>query len=631
MPSKNRIYIAVSICVIVALLVALIIVVVEKPSSTSPQPQPPSPFVVESSLSSTQFPTRTAFVDTVATLQDAKTGTVVMAGGNAYRKVDSADILPGLPDWIPLNDVWVEHFGAVVVYGRANSNKSKLDNTLAIQSAIDYAISLSTAPLYFRGGYYRVTNTLMVNGRDASLIGYGGQSTYLFADHTAGPVLHVTNQMTQIKMMGINASDARRDSGALVVMPNGSINVGILYESLDNAGRLQSSILDASNIQNQPSHALYISQSAFTGSVSNCWMVNNKGHGVLIDMATASTTSGLFEFGVGGLVSFRECEIKNNGGNAFALGNPSDMNNTTQALRVEITNCELADNASSDVARFAPAHVYMHGVSDVLVKTNVLTSASVPGSVGVFIAGGRNIHIVNNRFIKLTHAIIIDTYVVFPTIGVYIEGFNVINSVDLDDAVVVQNTTGNPAADPSGIVVNNYNYSGGINTMVTTGDGMSGGKWRIPMLSMGPRTLTLVKHDIQSVTQTTVVEDTSLKFWVTANETKVFSMVIGYIGASLKLRMAAPANAQLTFGPASGVKLDTTGTIVAQSTVGAGVDMTFGGTVDTTTRVLKLTGAIQNGSTAGVVVLLWAQASASNIPTQVMPNISHVVVHHVAD
>ena len=573
------------------------------------------------------FATRADFVQAVAIGSglDVSEGMAVQAGGDFYRRVSGSTAIPDLPDWVPLNEVWVEHFGAVTIAGRGNASTSKIDNAAPIQAALDYINLLNGGTLYLRGNYYRVGAPLVAHARGLALIGAGDEETYIFGDHTLGPVLQITRRTTLIARLCIDASDARREASS-------DRNYGILYETPPDEGgyRLQNSVLNMVRIQNQPSHGLYISVTAYTGSVTNCWMINNGGHGVLIDRGTESGVEHPVD--VSGLVSFRECQVRSNGGNGFALGNPKDVNFTTQALRIEITNVEMSGNGFDASARWANSHVYLHGATSVLFKTNVFSSSNLTGSSGIFIQGGRSIYILNNRFIGVKHAVVIDTYVTLPTVGVFIEAFDIITSSDeMTEAILVQNTSGDPAADPSGIYINNYNYTGGVKTLVGTGEGMSGGSWRVPQLGVGGRTLTVLKREAQQVSSATLLEDGELKFWVTPKESIAFSLVLGYVGPSLKLRMTAPPGAFLTVGPVSGVKVGANGTVVTQDAVGPGVDMVFGGDASFT-RMLKLVGVVTAGVDAGKVGLWWAQnaPSSSGVATAVLPNVSHLVLNRVA-
>ena len=612
--------------IVLAVTLAVVVFVIIKPQNSSPPtPMPtPSPQNLPTPDTFQNFTHRSAFVRDAHKLVERKDGTVVSAENYFYLKSSGATSIPDLPDWLPFNDAWVGHFGTVTTAGAANTDRSNVDNTAAIRAALDYIKLVGGGYLYFGRGYYRVTAPLVVRSTGTFLIGAGDKKTYIFADHTLGPILQITTAANRIENLCLTSSSARRLDGAL-----DSNNYGLLYQTLDDAGRMQNNVCQSIRISNQPSHGLYITPIAYTGSVINCWLGSNGGHGVLIDKGTHS---GINPPGTSGLVSFRECEVKQNDGHAFALGNPNNTTSTTQALRVEITNCEIGVNAGVPEARWAPAYVYLHGATEVLLKTNVLTGdETIPEKLaGIFIAGGRSIHIINNRFIDVKYAVVIDSYATFPTIGVFIEGFNVINSPELQEAVLVQNTTGDPTAAPRGIYINNYNFSGGVNTLVATGEGMDAGSgaWRVPELGLGGRSLTVMKRTPQQVTNSTqFVEDEGLKFWIAPRETIVFSLVVGYVGPNLKVRLTVPDGVELVVGPVSGVKVGMNNTVVIQDAVVDGTSIVFGPA--SFTRLLKLVGTAKSGGFEGKVALEWAQASKSASTTQVLANVSYIILDRV--
>ena len=577
------------------------------------------------------FNTRAAFVAGLAGFAAVADGTVVSAAGDLYRKSTGATNISDLPDWLPYNEVWVEHFGAVTVAGRANANVSSIDNTDAIQAAIDYVTTVFWGgPIYFRDNYYRVEGLLKIQQRGIYLHGRGDQETYLFADHTLGPVLQIMKETSEVHNMSIDASDTRRDSGALA-----TTNYGILYQVDDIVGtpdRLQNSILSVVRIQNQPSHGLYISLTAYTGTVNSCWMVNNKGHGVLIDRGKAS---GMVNKGtdVSGLVTFNGCQVKNNEGNGFALGNPTDLTSTTQALRVIVNNAEIVDNASGVSARFGQAEVYLRGVTEFVMIGSVCSSDGVPGNSGVIIEGGRGVNLLSNRFISVDRAVLIDSNANLSTNGVIINGFNVISSPGMVEAVLVQNTTGDSSVDPRGIIINNWNFVGGIDTLVATGTGMDSGAgpWRVPEISIGGRMLSIPKLTTQTVNNsTTLVEDDHLKFWLLATETVTFTMVVTYQTsgvADFKLRMTGPAGSTLLLGPLGNVKVNTANALAVQNMVAGDVDIELGGGGLSTPRCITLAGTAVGGGTSGKVYLQWAQNTAEDTNTQVLAPASVLTIY----
>lgn len=555
------------------------------------------------------YDTRANFVTASSGLGALPEGSVVSAAGDLYRKATGSSTLQGLDDWLPHNDVWVEHFGAVTVAGRANANSTGIDNTTAIQGAIDYVETFNGGKVFLRGNYYRVATPLTVTTRGVIITGMGDEETYIFADHTAGPVIQFFHRTGQVHNIAIDASDTRRDSGLLA-----STNYGILYQTPDVPAvteRLQNHYLQAVRISNQPSHGLYASVKAFTGTADRCWFINNKGHGVLIDRGVHSGM--VNPDGTSGLVTFNECQVSGNEGNGMAFGNSADTVSSTQCLRVIVSNCEIGANASG-VAAEEVTQVYMYGCTDMLFVTNVFTSDGVANSGGVHVVGGRNIFISNNRFIELDSAIVIDSNAVLDTIGVFIYGFNVINSASMVEAIRVQNTSGDSTKEPRGISISQYNYIGGIDTLIATGTGMDpgSGAWRVPELGIDGRTMVSRKLVDQTVTNSTVlVEDATLKFWAIPSEIITFTFVVRYSGPAagdVKMRLTGPTGSTIHVGVPSNMKVDASDAVVIQNEVAGDVDITFG--TAASVRVATLVGSVTNGGTAGKVYLQWAQATA---------------------
>ena len=65
-----------------------------------------------SSPTGKQYATRAAFVDDVAAGYAPAEGTVVTAGGVQYRRDAGAEVLPGLPGWLPFGRLTFRHFSA---------------------------------------------------------------------------------------------------------------------------------------------------------------------------------------------------------------------------------------------------------------------------------------------------------------------------------------------------------------------------------------------------------------------------------------------------------------------------------------------------------------------------------------
>ena len=103
-----------------------------------------------SSPTGKQYPSRSDFVDDVASGYAPAIGTVVTAGGVQYVREAGADAITDLLGWLPFGVTTPQHFGA--------NGDGVADDTLAIQDAI-----ASGAPLEWGRYVYRFTDTIDVD------------------------------------------------------------------------------------------------------------------------------------------------------------------------------------------------------------------------------------------------------------------------------------------------------------------------------------------------------------------------------------------------------------------------------------------------------------------------------------
>lgn len=572
------------------------------------------------SLPTFTYDTRPEFVSDVADASSpvalAPAGSVAHAGGFTYRKVSGASAIPDLPAWVPFREVWVEHFGTEVVQNFSAADADTTDNAPRIQSAIEYV--KDGGELRFSDGYYRLESTLRVPYDGVELIGKGERSTLLFADHTDGAILHVLEEACALRRFACLSSSARAAS-------TDPLCVGVRFQVEDipnSPGRLKNTLVQNVRVADQPSHGIVVSN-AFTGTFNRLWILNNRGHGVAVDRGFAYPMANLE--GVAGLCAFNESQVVNNAGNGFAFGHPDDEF-TTQALRMTVTNCEISKNGTDPGVRYVHAQVYCRA-TEVTFTANVFKPVPGSGSSGIYVAG-RCITICNNRFIDVGHVALIGSYDVFPTIGVYITGFNVISSPSLHSAVRVTQTPGQ-TSEPKGIYVHNYNFHGVVHTLMDTD---TGGAWRVPGGSIGGTTLSVYKLADQSVASTTsLVNDEHLKFWVSADETVRFTVTLEYTGppaSDFKCTLLAPAGSTCRFAPESGIRLNTGNSVVFSGVVSAGSQIGFGST-DASHRLLTLRGFITNGSTAGEVNVAWRPSKLDASPTTVYAGLSCIDLNRV--
>jgi hypothetical protein len=534
-----------------------------------------------------------------SSVYSAPFGSVVCAGGHFYRKTGDVYIAD-LPGWEPLQEVWAEHFGAEVEINLTKAESSTFDSAPLVQEAIMYRQDHGGGKVHLGDGYYCLGATLVLSGQEVQLVGNGERSTILFAYHDGGPVLHVMDRSCALERFACISSSVRSSTTS-------PLNVGIRFQIDDvpnSAQRLKNSVVENVRVIDQPSHGIVISN-AFTGTFNRLWVLNNGGHGVVADRGFAYPMTNIE--GVPGLCSFNESQVADNRGHGFAFGHPDD-DFTTQSLRMTVTNCEISKNATDTTVRYKDAQVYCRS-TEVTFTVNVFKPVPASGSSGVYIAG-RNIHLVNNRFIDVGHVAIIGSYDIFATVGVYITGFDVISSPLITSAIRVEATEGQ-TSEPYGIYVNNYNFNGGVQTLVDTGASMgSGGAWRVPGLSIGGTTLSIDKTMDQTISNmSTPVMDDELKFWVAVDEKVRFVCTMEYSGppgSDFKFMVVTPEGATCRYVPESGSRLNNGNDVVFSGVVDDGGVVSVGST-DATHRIVTFRGFVHNGATPGVVNVAWAQ------------------------
>jgi hypothetical protein len=128
----------------------------------------------------------------------------------------------------------------------------------------------------------------------------------------------------------------------------------------------------------------------------------------------------------------------------------------------------------------------------------------------------------------------------------------------------------------------------------------------------------VVKGGIEAVNNsTTLQDDNHLLFPVAANETVFFLLNLKHVengatNADIKIAFTGPAGlADGQLVPINGIKVNETDSIVLQGAInigGGASAMSFG--ASTASRYAQCIGFIQNGATAGNVVIQWAQNTA---------------------
>lgn len=583
-------------------------------------------------MNTLSFETRAQFVvavsDPGSVVYAAPNGTVVHADRFTYRRRTSTNPPPisDLPGWEPLNVTWVEHFGAQTVQAMWQAEASTFDASPAVQAAIDYQSSRDGGDVRMSDGYYRLESTITINREGIRLIGNDSNSTKLYAAHTSGPVLHIMEGSCGLERIALLASVARQQSSDIT-------NVGIRVQVEDIAsspGRLKNTSMADVRVGWQPSHGIVIS-GAFTGTLTRLWVLYNGGQGIAVDRGFAYPMT--HKEDTAGLCSFNECQIVGNAGHGLAFGHPDDVF-TTQALRMFVNNCEIAKNATSETTRYEHAQVYCRAC-EVTFMANVFKPTPGSASAGLYIAG-RCITVTNNRFIDVGHVALIGSYDIFPTIGVYITGFNVISSPSMTSAVRLTTTNGQ-TSEPSGISVHNYNNTGGVDTLVDTTMGGSSssplGRWRAANTDVRGASTMLYKRSDQSMAGTTYVNDDDLKFWVMPGETVSFLLVLEYAGppaSDFEVTVFTPSDLTCRFSSQNGIRVTNGDTVLRTHVMSPGEGILLGSTTSNH-RIGTIRGIVTDVTTAGLIQVAWRQfkPDLNNQPVVVYAGLSMLELHHL--
>ena len=495
--------------------------------------------------------------------------------------------------------VSVKDFGAV--------GNGVVDDTAAIQAAINSLGANTGGTIYLPAGTYRTTSTLNCTQRGVTLTGDGADASILRAEHTNSAVVRFYRRFSGLRNIGLSSAGARAAA-------TNTTGFGAHFECEDvpdsTTIRMQSCFLDNVAIQLQPGTAAYwVGPATQNGHMQNCYLNANRGHGYAVDRGQLNGRVNL-TVSPQGCMTIDTCGISANQGNGVACGFPSDTI-TTPSLRIVVENCEVTSNATNAAVYYTNHQIYMIGTNHE-VRASVVNGSSVGG--GIYVAG-RNIWLRNNRYLDVTEAVRVDNRAAYLiTDGINIEGLTVINATL-------------PALNPAVVVVNNASYirilnwmqTGSIATLVTP---------NVPNIQIDVVPQVVKKITAQTVNNNAVLQnDSELKWYAGENDAIYFQCVIEHLSASnvpdLQVAFTVPAGGVVRWGPSNGIKVDAADAVVSQlQTAVSGTPVTFGST--TSRRQIVIEGLFENGATAGYLQLQWAQAVATAVNTTVYGGTSHL-------
>jgi hypothetical protein len=483
------------------------------------------------------------------------------------------------------------------------------DSTTAIQAAID---SVPGGTVYVPAGTYKTSATLNCTTIGASIVGDSAGVSIISATHTTGAVIRFTRRFSNLRTIAITASGARASA-------TNTTGFGVQFESEDvpdsTTIRMQDCVVDNVSVTEQPGTGFYWVGPANQGSImQSCYSNNNRGHGYVQDRGQLSGRVNLAL--VSGCMTIDTCLFYFNLGNGVAVGSPAETVSSA-AVRVIVDNCEFSQNASDAAVRYSNTQIYLDGANHE-VRSSVMRPVTGSNGGGIYCTG-RNMWFRNNRYLESVFAVQVAYNARLPSEGINVEGLTCINATlpNMDPAIIV---------DAGAINVRVLNWLRASITSIITPN--------VPGTQIDSVSQVIKKATDQVVTNsTTLVDDTDLKFPVLEFYSYYFESLIEFTSgttADIKLAFTVPTGAVLRWGPANGIKVDASGSIVVQGqeTV-SGNAMSFGYDAGGDRQQILLKGYVEcSAGESGFLQLQFAQNTADSLePVTIRNGSSYLKVY----
>jgi len=451
-------------------------------------------------------------------------------------------------------------------------------------------------------GIYLLSQTIELNTNDQSLYGKSANTTFLEATHSSGPVIHMSARRNSVENITVDSSAAR------IAGASGS-NYGILTEPPDDGSSARYTNIYGCEVNNQPNHGVLFSGPCYETSVKRTRVQYHAGHGVVYDNGTIT---GRTNKAVPGLAVMETLGIGFCQGNALVVGGKNGQS-SNRAIRVTMTNVECAESARDSGVYLYPVQATVYG-AEITIKEcsfDAGTSGLADADYGLEVAG-RNISVLNSRFIHLdVGAVKVENNVEYDTNFVQIKGSYLSkNTGAFDPAVFVSSGC-------QFVEVEGFNspgtWPGDVDSLVAKNS--QDATLRKCML--------IHKNGSESVVNsTTLQDDDELFFEMIRDERRVFKLSLFFDGPSsgdLKFSFAVPSGSDIHFCTRHSLKINTTGSVVAQDVITtAGNTITVGTNGAGVFRHVDIVGWVRTNGTSGNVIFRWAQATANASPTRIM-------------
>lgn len=338
-------------------------------------------------------------------------------------------------------------FGHINVLALGAKGNNTNDDTTAILKAVEIA-EIKGGTIYLPAGTYRTTAQITVDRVGVSIVGDASLSTSIVGDFTTDNTAVVRFQRGTwgIFTITLDATTARKTSG--------NVGYGLRVEPADitptpsvSAGRW-----DDVRIINQPTHGAMFIGTLQNSSGGRLLVQNNLGHGAII--ASGEHLSRTYT-SQPGLMTFEMFWALGNGGHAFSVGHPDEVDGKFP-YRIVFNNFEADGNAQTGGARHTADQVYCVGDNH---EFNFSAFGGL-NETGAMFLQGKDFYINRPRFIQVTSpAVTVGHSSSFTSVGIVI-----------DRPRVVASATQNPMIDVAAGATNvevRVDNIGGISTPMT--------------------------------------------------------------------------------------------------------------------------------------------------------------------
>lgn len=278
-------------------------------------------------------------------------------------------------------------------YGAKGDNTT--DDYAAFASAIAAAAVAGGGDVIVPGGTFLLSQTVTLPPYVA-LRGEGANRTILKSTSIDGAVILVSGSFCGLFDMTIGASDARKAGGNVG-------GFGVRQEAVDLPGRdTTCCTYERIIVENQPRHGMVLVATTMAALISQCIVRYNGGHGIWINNGEPV---GRVNISRPGGIRIIDSKIQDNVGHSVKAGEGGSAIQGT-AYRIFIDNCDTFRNATTAAIRSYNAGMHLFG-EDIEVRNSALCGFAGIGGItpttgGIWV-GGRNIKIVNNRYVNVVN------------------------------------------------------------------------------------------------------------------------------------------------------------------------------------------------------------------------------------